>query len=59
MKEQKIIEKCVITPAGRVYDPDGLRKLAAALCAVEKKNVDNTARKCKVSLTEGIIRKNE
>lgn len=59
MKEQKTNSKCVIARSGRSYDLDGLRKLAAALCALKEKNVDDSAHKCKVSPTEGIIRKNE
>ena len=59
MKEEQSITKCVITPAGREYDLEGLRKLAAALCALEEKNVDDETHKCKVSPMEGIIRKNE
>ena len=58
MKEEKSIAKCVITPAGREYDLEGLRKLAAALCALEEKNVDDITHKCKVSPMEGIIKKN-
>jgi hypothetical protein len=59
MKEQKTSPKCVIARSGKSYDLDGLRKLAAALCKLETKFVDDSAHKCKVSPTEGIIRKNE
>ena len=59
MKNEKSALMCIVTPAGRAYSLEGLRKLAAALCEVDKKRVDDRERRCKVSPTEGIIRQNE
>ncbi len=49
----------IISPAGHDYCLQGLRKLAAAICKIKEKYVDDTVHRCKVSNAKGTTHKNE
>ena len=52
MKKQNSTERNLISLAGNVYCLDGLHKLAAAICKLPAKYVDNKTRGCKNAITK-------
>ena len=50
MKSQNAIEHRLISLAGNAYCPEGLRKLADAICKLPAKYVDNRVRGCKTAI---------
>ena len=49
----------IISQAGHDYCLKGLRRLAAAICKIKEKYVDDTVHRCKVSNAKGTTHKNE
>ena len=49
----------IISQSGHDYCLKGLRRLAAAICKIKEKCVDDTGHRCKVSTAKGTTHKNE